>query len=480
MIVIPMKIWQMIFPALIALVVVAVLAGLCSEEGGARTITVDDDGEGDYATIQEAVDAAEDGDTIRVNDGEYEENVEIDKTLSLIGNGPDVTTIDGGGEGEVVLIKADWCNVSGFKVTGSGSDWENAGIKVEARYVRISNNTIRDNSYGINLWISDSNTISNNIIQYNGCGIYLDFSDSNTITNNTIQNNDRDGIFLDESDSNTISNNTIRNNSRSGIYFYRYSDSNTISNNAIQDNGWYGIYLYWSDSNTISNNTIQNTDQDGIHLDDYSCSNTIFNNTIRNNSRNGIYLYWDSDSTTVSNNTIQNNNENGIYLDNSDSNTISNNTISENEIGIFLRRGAAHNKAHHNTIFNNTDYGINVSDNDGYMGWSINATHNYWGSDSGPYHSTKNPDGKGGNVTDFVNFRPWLNENGAVNQSSLPSEEDNKENAEGGNKENVDEDKEPWLTADEALYLCTFFGVLLLVFLGFVGRWKDKRERQKP
>lgn len=48
----------------------------------------------DYPTIQEAVDAAEDGDTIRVRAGTYIEEVVIQsKSISLIGDDASNTTI---------------------------------------------------------------------------------------------------------------------------------------------------------------------------------------------------------------------------------------------------------------------------------------------------------------------------------------------------------------------------------------------------
>ncbi len=37
----------------------------------------------------------------------------------------------------------------------------------------------------------------------------------------------------------------------------------------------------------------------------------------------------------------------------------------------------------------------------------INAENNWWGSDSGPTHSS-NPAGTGSIVTDAVDFDPWL------------------------------------------------------------------------
>jgi len=44
-------------------------------------------------------------------------------------------------------------------------------------------------------------------------------------------------------------------------------------------------------------------------------------------------------------------------------------------------------------------------DNDGV---DVNATNNWWGHSSGPYHPAANENGSGDNVTDHVRFSPWL------------------------------------------------------------------------
>mgnify|MGYP001611281912 CR=1 FL=1 len=38
----------------------------------------------------------------------------------------------------------------------------------------------------------------------------------------------------------------------------------------------------------------------------------------------------------------------------------------------------------------------------------INAENNWWGNASGPYHTTLNPTGTGNNVSNNVDFIPWL------------------------------------------------------------------------
>jgi len=59
---------------------------------------------------------------------------------------------------------------------------------------------------------------------------------------------------------------------------------------------------------------------------------------------------------------------------------------------------------HHCWIYDNTGYGVrNVDDS-----VTVDATNNWWGDASGPYHEDLNPDGQGSAVSDNVAFSPWL------------------------------------------------------------------------
>jgi parallel beta-helix repeat protein len=70
-----------------------------------RQITVDDDGHADYPTIQRAIDAANSGDTIYVRNGTYFEHLLILKdNLMIIGENRESTIIDGGGDGDVIVL----------------------------------------------------------------------------------------------------------------------------------------------------------------------------------------------------------------------------------------------------------------------------------------------------------------------------------------------------------------------------------------
>ena len=77
------------------------------------------------------------------------------------------------------------------------------------------------------------------------------------------------------------------------------------------------------------------------------------------------------------------------------------NYIANNQDGITLSSSSKNNKIDYNKIYNNTKWGI--------ISYSrVNAANNWWGNVSGPYHHIKNPNGTGDNVSDYVDFEPWL------------------------------------------------------------------------
>jgi len=83
--------------------------------------------------------------------------------------------------------------------------------------------------------------------------------------------------------------------------------------------------------------------------------------------------------------------------------TIQNSTITENAFAGILTNGSTPT-LNCNNIFNNNHFGV-------YNATPItkvNALNQWWGSPSGPYHSSVNTGGAGNQVTDGVEFIPWL------------------------------------------------------------------------
>ena len=151
-----------------------------------KVIEVDDDFVDDpvnhkWDTIQEGVGDASDGDTIVVYEGIYNENVDIDKQIHLIGEGVDNVTVKAiNPDRDVFHVTADNLIVSGFTVKGSNQ----SGIYLDD----VNNCTISDiyatqNMYGIHLNNSSEITLENNIAELNFYGIVLFKSSYNNFIN---------------------------------------------------------------------------------------------------------------------------------------------------------------------------------------------------------------------------------------------------------------------------------------------------------
>ncbi len=292
------------------------------------TLFVGGVGPGNYSTIQDAINAANPGDTVFVYNGTYYENLIVNQTITLIGENKNTTIINGGGTEDVIWVQSNWVTITDFSIVNSGPNPVDAGLFISSDYVNVTNNRITNNEKGIyinkssNNNIIDSNNISNNGVH----GINLMRSLNHNITNNIITSN-LNGIILDDSKNhyNRIINNNVSGNTYYGISLWM-SDNNTIIDNIISNNdeGIRGS----SDFNLVKNNTISQNNLYGINLGGSSYNN-ILNNNISYNINDGIY-HVGSHYSNITKNTISTNGGNGIYLSSSSNNRIFHNNIIDN------------------------------------------------------------------------------------------------------------------------------------------------------
>ena len=315
-----------------------------------------------FTSIQSAIDVADDGYTIKVLPGVYEEDLVIDKSLTIKTDDVVNTTITSKSKKRYMIdITADAVSIGSFTID------DKANTSHRRAVIHISPTAENVIVYG--------NFINHS---WNGYGLYLEGGNNYqaAVINNNVFNNTR-GIYIKDSFSNTLFGNTVAN--RTGEYGIILSNCRGVY---IENNTFfsllYGVYTLDSSNNYISNNTINST-ANGIVLFS-GRNNFVLNNTITNVSIVGIKVA--SDSCVITNNFLMSNSIS--FIIEGDNSVIYNNTVSLPETYAIFATSSSRN----NIIYNNSFYGKpsnSLGHEDGKNYWNDSKYNgNYWADYYGP------------------------------------------------------------------------------------------------
>ena len=153
-------------------------------------------GPGNYTTIQSAINASIDGDTIYVYNNIYYEHIRIEKDINLFGENSTKTIIDAQGTERAVEISG-YVNLSGFTI-------RNAEVGILNFYLPspddvyvffVYGNIITNNIVGIGLSGSFKTIIHDNSITHNQLGISFFRADDYEVNNNNFIDNEKHAYF---------------------------------------------------------------------------------------------------------------------------------------------------------------------------------------------------------------------------------------------------------------------------------------------
>ena len=287
---------------------------------------------GTYGTIQLAINAANDGDTITVAAGTYNENVIVNKSISLIGQGRDQTIINGQDIGTTVRISSSNVVISGFEITHGRN--ESILIEPQAANCEIYSNSITY-AYERGIMINGpNNQIYDNIAHdcgmggvNNAHGVIESISPNshdNSVFNNYIYSCNTWGIGSNNANSIIIFNNTVI-SCQTGVLIDWSSYNDQVYNNKFYTSNFAGVNVLRSYNNSIMNNDIQGCNV-GINFGVTSHDNNIFDNSIQN-CQGGFMLNATNSNRIFSNNVTSSSNYGFRLSDSSSNNIIFNNRL---------------------------------------------------------------------------------------------------------------------------------------------------------
>ena len=231
----------------------------------------------DYPTIQAAINAAANGDTIQVAPGTYVENLSfLGKAIRLFSDqGSEVTVIDGNQAGPVVSFtsgEGPQSVLRGFTLrngkAGVSPALRGGGIRIENSSPTIIGNVITGNTAGDGGGGISSSfgspLIQENVITNNGQipgwsggvgggGVAIGGASSAQLLKNTISGNSWSasggGVTLFAAGTPSLQNNFITNNTAysqgGGVWIVNYSDASIVQNIIVGNSASTGGGVYW-------------------------------------------------------------------------------------------------------------------------------------------------------------------------------------------------------------------------------------------
>ena len=211
--------------------------------------------------LARALRSAAAGDTVRITAGSYAEGtLTVERPMVLLGEGWPV--IDGGGKGEVLLVKSSHVTIRGLVIRGTAiSDMnDNAAIKcISATDIEVADNRVEGCFFGIYLSsVARARILGNRVIGEASTpegrranGIHLWKCANIDVQHNTVRNH-RDGIYLEFVTDSRIDHDSTSWNSRYGLHFM-FSHRDSYTNNVFHDNG-AGVAVMFTREVTMTNN----------------------------------------------------------------------------------------------------------------------------------------------------------------------------------------------------------------------------------
>ncbi|MGY4707655.1 right-handed parallel beta-helix repeat-containing protein [Candidatus Bipolaricaulota sp. J31] len=197
---------------------------------------------GDYATVQEAIDAVAPGGTIFLAEGTYQEGLTLWKPLTLVGAGRDRTILRALPDRQLVVSIPAGVKVrlESLQVTGSKNG---KGLEITGQAELVDLSVTGNSWHGLVIWSRERWDAVPQVILRNSqvsgnaqIGVYVGTSSWVLLRDTTVSHNARDGLLLIYGAQITVEASRILDNGSSGISV-QHGSSATVKDSVIEGNG---------------------------------------------------------------------------------------------------------------------------------------------------------------------------------------------------------------------------------------------------
>jgi len=310
-------------------------------------------------SIQSAIDRASSGAIICMSAGIWEENITIDKPLTLRGAGSSRTCLYHGTElGPIIRVESDReidVRIERLTVRGSQRKYEGVDLEEADSLTRmVAGFLARGISAGraVHVTIADSTvtlcepaiflgtrgetpkrfeghlSVVNSIISQSECGLYMLGGYTSIVGSSFVENDDTMRISSD-GEIDAVDSHFDRNEGPIDISTHDYG---SFTNCSISQNSGFGVFIMTTRGVSIANSRIENNGSVGVYA--FAGQSAIINSRISGNAYDGIYAEYESEITitdcTIAENGVIGWGGNGITIEDSAHVTLIGNYIVNN------------------------------------------------------------------------------------------------------------------------------------------------------
>ncbi|WP_440997430.1 nitrous oxide reductase family maturation protein NosD [Arhodomonas sp. SL1] len=247
-------------------------------------------------TLAERIEAASDGDILRLDQGVHRGPVIIDKPITLEGEAGSV--VEGDGESSVITVTAPEAVVRGLTIRGSGLSLErmDSGVVLtqQATGAVVTDNRIEGNLFGVHVEGAERSLVADNVIigrrdlrmSERGNGVYLWNAPDARIIGNRVRYG-RDGIFTTTSKRNLFAGNRFE-DLRYGVH-YMYTEDSTVRDNVSVGNH-IGYAIMYSNRIEVRGN-VSRGDRDHGLMFNFANYSQITDNAVVEGGEKCVFIY---------------------------------------------------------------------------------------------------------------------------------------------------------------------------------------------